>query len=68
MLEKFSPMEYKVLFLRKKPGSCTLVFPTTKDEGTVNTSDIVCIKRVSLTARTANIFSFEKDLSMYNVG
>ncbi|XP_073956414.1 uncharacterized protein [Choristoneura fumiferana] len=71
VLKKYSPTEYNVSFLRKKSGTWKFVFPSTKDEGTVYISDIVHIlspSKSALTARTAHIFSFEKDLSMYNVG
>lgn len=70
VVTKYSPTEYKVLFLRKKPGTWKFVFPNTKDEGTVYLSDVVYIlpqPKSASTARTANIFSFEKDLSGYNV-
>lgn len=71
MLIKYSPIEYVVSFMRKKPGSWKFVFPTTKDEGSVNITDVVHIltpSKSALTARTSHIYSFEKDLSMYAVG
>lgn len=71
VLLKYSSSEYKVSFLRKKPNAWRFVFPTTKDEGTVYISDVVCIlppPKSALTARTADIFSFPKDLSLFNVG
>lgn len=71
VLKKYSPTEYKVSFLRKKPGTSKFVFPTTKDEGTVYISDVVHTllpSKSASTARTAHIFSFEKDLSKYDVG
>lgn len=70
MITKYSPDKYKVSFLRKKPGACKFVFPSTKGEGTVSISDIMCIlpqPKSASTARTAKIFSFEKDLSVYNM-
>lgn len=70
VVTKYSPIEYKVSFLRKKENTWKFVFPNTKDEGTVDISDVVCIlpqPKSAFTARTANIFSFGKDLAMYNV-
>lgn len=67
---KYNPTEYNVSFLRKKPSTWKFVFPDTKDEGTVSISDVVCIlpqPKSAFTARTAKIFSFGKDLSVYNV-
>ena len=70
VVTKFNPMEYKDSFLRKNPGTWKFVFPNIKDEGTVYFSDVVCVlppPKSASTARTANIFSFKKDLTMYNV-
>ncbi|CAB3235439.1 unnamed protein product [Arctia plantaginis] len=70
VITKYSPTEYKISFLRKNPGGWKFVFPNNTDEGTVYISDMVCIlpePKSASTARTANIFSFQKDLSMYDV-
>lgn len=70
IVTKYSATEYNVSFLRKKPGTWKFVFPNTKDEGTVEVSDVVSIlipSNTAATVRTADIFSFSKDLSMYNV-
>lgn len=70
VIEKFNSSEFKISFLRKKPGSWNFVFPTNKDEGTVDVSDIELVlpePKSAATARTANIFSFAKDLSPYNI-
>ncbi|CAB3250457.1 unnamed protein product [Arctia plantaginis] len=70
VITKYSPTEYKISFLRKNPGGWKFVFPNNTHEGTVYISDMVCIlpePKSASTARTANIFSFQKDLSMYDV-
>ncbi|KAG7300114.1 hypothetical protein JYU34_015655 [Plutella xylostella] len=70
VVAKHSPFEYKVSFLRKKPGTWKFIFPTTLDEGTMYLSDIVCLlppTETAFTTRTASIYSFKKDLSVYNV-
>lgn len=70
VMNKYSPTEYKVSFLRKKPGAWKFVFPVTKDEGSVNIYDVVCVliqSKSGVTARTADIYRFTKNLSSYNV-
>lgn len=70
VLKKYGPMEYNVSFLRKKPDSWKFVFPNVKDEGTVCLSDVVAVlplPKSSGTARTANIFCFDRNFIAYNV-
>lgn len=71
IIKHYSLTEVMVSFLRKKPGSSmNFVFPDVKDEGSVDLSDVVLIlpdPKSAKTARTANILSFNKDLSFYNV-
>ncbi|XP_022909090.1 uncharacterized protein [Onthophagus taurus] len=73
IVEKYSPSEYKISFLRKKQGkagSWNFVYPNTKDEGSVLISDIILIlpkSKTAATARTARIFNFGKDFSPYNI-
>lgn len=70
VISHYSLTEYKVSFLRKKPGSWTFVFPNIIDDATVDITDVILVlpnPPPSGTARTSTMFSFPIDLCMYNV-
>ena len=71
VLKKYSPIEYKISFLRKKPNTLKFVFLQPKMKQRLDISDVVAILTLSntgSTARTADIFSFQKSLSIFNFG
>lgn len=62
--------DYNVSYLRKTPSG-TFVFPNVKDEASVHVSDIILQLPMPTvtkdTNRTASLFTFNLDLSSYNL-
>lgn len=73
VISHYSSTEFKVSYLRKKPGSSwSFVFPNIEDEHTVYISDVAMIlpdpKPPSVcTARTSRLFTFSVNLTNFNV-
>lgn len=63
--------DYQVSYLRKKPGSCTFVFPNIEDKADVDFEDVVLqLPKPNFsqsTSRTSSLYTFPIDLSGYNV-
>lgn len=74
VISHYSKTEFKVSYLRKKPGlSCVLcVFPNIEDEHSVGISDVAMIlpnpkSPGASTARTSNLYTFPIDVTQFNV-